>query len=611
LLSQDVHYKIKAKTRLKSSDSVEYLGQEGIVGVLYLAEVQRKARVLGAGKAEFKLLACQRSENSWSSVAGEELVAAPDDVPYSAGALVMVELSSNKQLQRHTEAGRQLVSILQNFSRLQEKAKTQEEEIEQWKQSLTYQSQELNRREMEMEARLEQLQQMEEDFERLEQQQQETDAAKAEVDRLREEFDRKTQELEGAWAQLHGEMNRLEDKRCELEQATVLDEGQAHYLQELLNRLSGAVAPTDSIQEQLNLSFEVIRQQQQTLDQFWQGLEQQRNTAQQLQAEVDPKTQAIQERWQRWHEAQVFLEQAKADLKANQDTLHLKQEYRLTLSQYLQGQETLHLQISQLAGGSEKVDLAGLEKLPLDELQTIVRDLEKDLEKLSRFVHSQEEELTLQQEAIDELKTQIQQASEYDRLRLETELADEQDRYQMLNETLVGQRRNLQDRETVLKQHQTVLARRQGHPVEESSRSLELEPVLSRVEQLRQQQAQELQVLEAQIQQMQQTIETLQRAVDQQTSQQDIERDELRQLEQQLKAQTAQVAELWGRVNTYLEALQPMQDSLNELRQKSESIAAMMTQFQEASDYQLQAISEMRDSILRLANPQMPELAAS
>ncbi len=579
--------------------------------MLYLAEVQRKARVLGAGKAEFKLLACQRSENSWSPISGEELVAAPDDVPYGAGMLVMVELSANKQLQRHAEAGRQLVSILQNFSRLQEKAKTQEEEIEQWKQSLTYQSQELNRREMEMEARLEQLQQMEEDFERLEQQKQETDTAREEVERLREEFDRKTQELEGAWAQLHGEMNRLEDKRSELAQSTVLDEGQSNYLQELLNRLSGAVAPTDSIQEQLNLSFEIVGQQQQTLDQFWQSLEQQRSTAQQLQSEVDQQAQTIYDRWQTWHVVQSALEQAKADLKASQDTLHLKQEHALTLSQYLQGQDTLHQQIVQLSGGSDKVDLEELEKLPINELQTIVRDLEKDLEKLSRFVHSQEEELTLQQEAIDELKNQIQQASEYDRLRMETELADEQDRYQMLNETLVGQRRNLQDRQAVLKQHQVVLARRQGHPVEESSRSLDLEPVLSRIEQLRQQQAQELQTLEAQIQQLRQTIENLQHTVNQQTSQQDTERNELRQLEQQHKDQVAQVAELWGKVNTYQEALQPMQDSLNGLRQKAESIATLMTQFQEASDYQLQAVAEMRDSIQRLTNPQMPELAAS
>ena len=134
--------------------------------MLYLAEVLRKARVIGSSRAELKLLACQRSELSWSAVPGEEIIAAPDDLSYGAGALVMVELSAGKQVQRHAEAGRQLVSILQNFSRMQEKSKTQEEEIEQWKQSLTYQSQELNRREMEIEASRIEVTQLREEFER-------------------------------------------------------------------------------------------------------------------------------------------------------------------------------------------------------------------------------------------------------------------------------------------------------------------------------------------------------------------------------------------------------------------------------------------------------------
>lgn len=572
--------------------------------MLYLAEVIRKARVIGAGKAEFRLLAVQKGEQSWSPVPGEEIVSAPDDVPYNAGVLVMVDLNASKQIQRYTEAGRQLVTILQNFSRLQEKAKVQEEEIEQWKQSLTYQSQELNRREMEMEARQEELQQLEAEFAGLEEQKQEIDSRREEVDRLQQEFERRTQELEGAWAQLHGEMNRLEEKKAELTQSTTLDAGQATYLQELINRLSGAVSPTNSIQEQLNLSFELIGQQQQQLDHSWQSLQQHRATAQENQTQIDRQTQEVHDRWQQWHQAQTGLEQARADLRTKQGTLALHQRHAQVLSQYLQGQEGLHQQVAQMAGASDRVNFGQLEILSLDELQTVTNDLEKDLEKLSRFVSSQEEELSLQQTEIEQLKQQIQQASEYDRLRLETELADEQDRYQMLYETLVGQRRNLQERQSVLKQHQTVLARRQGLPIEqEASYVPSLEPVLQRIDLLRQQQSQELVTLEAQIQQLKQAIEADQQAIEQQTQQQQTQREELLQLEQQFKSQVAAVGELWGKVNTYQETLQPMQDSLNGLRQKAESIAAMMTQFQEASDHQHQAISEMRGAIERLTNP--------
>jgi chromosome segregation ATPase len=581
--------------------------------VLYLAEVLRKTRVIGSGKAELKLLACQKSEQSWSAVLGEEVIPAPDDASYNAGTLVMVELSAGKQVQRHAEAGRQLVSILQNFSRLQEKAKTQEEEIEQWKQSLTYQSQELNRREMEMEACQEQFQQIEEDFERLERQRQEIEAAQQEVEQLRGEFERKTLELEGAWAQLRGEASRLEERQAELQQVAGLDEEQACHLQELLNCLANAAAPTDLIREQLNLSFEVIAQQQGSLEYYWQQLEHQQASAQHLQAEVDGQTQAIADRWLVWHQAQQALEQDRTELRLKQDALRLKQEYVQALSTQLQLQEALHQQVVQLSGSSTRAALSeGLERMPLEELQTVARDLEKDLEKLSRFVNSQEEELTLQQETIDELRGQIQNASEYDRLRLETELADEQDRYQMLNETLVGQRRNLQDREEVLNQHRLVLAKRQGYPTEsEQNKNVDVEPILNQINQIRQQQQQELQHLEEQIRQLQEAVQHLQSTVDHQAGEQNSKRDELKQLEQQLRSQVAAAAELWGKVNTYQETLQPMQDSVSSLRQKAEAIASILNQFQEVGNSQYQTVSELREAIHRLTSSPMPELAAS
>ncbi|PSB22949.1 hypothetical protein C7B76_02085 [filamentous cyanobacterium CCP2] len=579
--------------------------------MLYLAEVIRKARVIGGGKAEFRLLACERSELSWTAVPGEEIISAPDDVSYGGGVLVLVELSAAKQVQRHAEAGRQLVSILQKFTRSQEKAKTQEEEIEQWKQSLTYQSQELNRREMEIEARQEELEQMEAEFERLEKERQEIETAQGEIRQLRDEYERKSQELEGAWAQLRGAEIRLEERQSEIQHSSSLDEGQIRHLQDLLSRISGADIPTDTIREQLHQTFDLITQQQSSLDQHWQTLGQHRTSAEQLQAEVDRQVQDLHDRWQVWHQAGSDLGQLRATLQLKQDSLTLKQNAAQTLHLRLHAQDALYQQVAQLSGTSDKVDLTALANLPLEALQSTVSDLEQELEKLSQFVSSQEEELTLQQEAIDELQQQIQQASDYDRLRMETELADEQDRYQMLNETLVGQRRNLLERQAVLKQHQQVLARRQGYSICEDQSAVDLSPVLVQIEQLRQQQAQELQDLEAQIQQLQASLQPLQAQADQEALQQEAQRDELRQLEQQVRSQIAAAAELWGRVNTYQEMLQPVQDGLNALKEKAETIASMMTQFQEASDYQLQAVNELRDTVQEFAPTQVHELAAS
>ncbi|PSN20544.1 hypothetical protein C7271_01700, partial [filamentous cyanobacterium CCP5] len=199
--------------------------------MLYLAEVQKKTGFIGTGKAEFSLLACQRGEQSWSSIPGEEVVPAPDDASYNSGALVMVELSNNRQVQRHYEAGRSLVSILQGFSNLNKKFKTQEEEIEQWKQSLTFQSQELNRREMELEARQEQLEQAEADLEQLEAQQQELVQSRQDLEKAQQDLERKNQELEGAWAHVNGETRRLEERREELANSAGLDENQVASLQ--------------------------------------------------------------------------------------------------------------------------------------------------------------------------------------------------------------------------------------------------------------------------------------------------------------------------------------------------------------------------------------------
>jgi chromosome segregation ATPase len=569
--------------------------------VLYLAEVLRKSRVIGSSKAELKLMACQRGEHSWSPVPGEEIIPAPEELSHGAGVLVLVELNAAKQIQRCTEAGRQLVSILQNFTRLQEKSKTQEEEIEQWKESLTYQSQELNRRELEMETRQEELQQMEAELAVLEQQRQEIKAAQAEADHLREEFERKSQELEGAWAQLRGEANQLDERRAELQQASVLDEKQAHALEELLNRLSEAAIPTESIQEQLSWAFDLVNQQQNTLNEHWQNLELQKSVVQGTQEGIDRQTQALHDRQQIWSQAQTTLEQARADLQAKQAALSLKQEQVMALSMQIQTQEGLHQQVASLVGESNPADLESLQNMSIEELQTTVQDLEKDLEKLSRFVSGQEEELSLQQQAIDDLKQQIQEASEYDRLRLEHDLSDEQDRYQMLNETLVGQRRNLLERQEILKLHKRVLAGRLGEPIDEEGKTtIDVTPILQQIEQLRQQSAQEMQELEGEIQQLQETLNQVQGQIEQQSNEQAAQYSELQASEVQLRSQIADAAERTGKVKAQQELLQAMQEGLTTLRQKMEAIAGLMTQFQEANHYQAQAIAEMREAVQQL-----------
>lgn len=587
--------------------------------MLYLAEVQKqKGGLLGGGaKTELKLLACQRTDQNWSTVS-EDVIPGEDASKLNDGALVLVELNPNRQVQRIQEAGRPLVNILQNFSRQLEKFKLKEDEIDQWKQSLTFQAQELNRREMDMEVRSEQLQEMEDESQRLEEQKQEVDTSRQEIERLQAEVKRNRQELEGAWEQLRGEQRRLDERQADFQQGTVLDEEQSRVMSELLDRLSSSAAPTETVREHLHLAFELVEKQQATLTPHWQKLEEQKIAIAQQQAEVEGLSQNFSDRQNAWEQAQNSLAQHTAQLQVNTADLTSKQEYARIIKEQLLNQEELYQQIQSLAATSgdvilgQQVDVEALEKKPLEELQKIVQDLQYKVEIDASFVHDQEQELKYKQETIEELQTKINHASDHDHINLELELTDEQDLYQMLNSSLVGQRRNMLQHQEFLKQHQAVLLRRQGYTVadeKESNNKINLEPILLQIETQRQQYSQEIQKLEREIEQIRAGIELNQGMIDNQTHDLDEKRQELKAIEENLLSLRRTTAECCGRVNLYEEALQPIQDSLDSLRQKLQGIGQSLDQFQETGDSQLQAIAQLRHTLQSLM-PQ-PELLAS
>ncbi|MEL7503374.1 MAG: pilus motility taxis protein HmpF [Cyanobacteria bacterium J06554_6] len=575
--------------------------------MLYLAEVQKKTGVFGSGKAEFKLIACQRSEQNWSAVPNEDVIPAPDDAAYSAGALAMVELSGNRQVQRHYEAGRSLVSILQNFSSLSKKFKTQEDEIEQWKQSLTFQSQALNQREMEIETRQEELEQAEADLEKLQAQKEEVDQAKDELETLRQEYDRKNSELEGAWAHLNGELQKFEERQADFQASAGLDAAQTQQIQDALGRLTGTVTPVDDLRNRLNGISDLATQQQSGLDEAWQSLEQARQVAHDQTVAVEGQQQTLDQLWQDWQGLQSETTDLRVALKREQSLLESKDSKNQLLADQLQQQSQLYKQLYALLNTgdqvrlSKKVDVGQLEAMGLDDLQTTVADLEKDLEKMSRFVSDQEEELKFQQEAIDEVKQKIEAANDFDRLQLETEMDEEQDRYRMLNETLVGQRRNLVEREEVLEQHRAVLLRRQGLSTEEETvDSAGLEPVLEGIDAARQQLESDIQTLNEEIAAVKTSIESLKAQIEEKSSASAAKQDEIRQAEAHLVEKKATAVQGQQTISLYEGLLQPVQDRLSGMKEGLDRLFELMGQFQEANDYQLQAISEMQQTVQSL-----------
>ncbi len=582
--------------------------------MLYLAEViQKKGGIMGGGKAELRLLACQRTEQNWTAVSGEEIVPADEASKYGAGALLLVDLTASKQVQRIQEAGRPLVSILQNFSRLQEKFKTQEEEIEQWKQSLTYQSQELNRREMEMEARREQLEQLESDFEQLEQQRQEVSSSRGEIDQLRGEVERQQQELEGAWAHLSGEQRRLEERQSEMQQSPALDEHSANQLQALLNQLSStAMSPSDDLQGNLHRVTDLMGQNQGLLSNHWQQFEQHRSTSEQLGGEIEQQVQTLNHLRHTWQEAEDALQKAKSDVHSQESRLQLKEELVQQLNAQIQHHNELYSQLTSLSGGEPEqadtpVDLSAIEAMGIQSLETIVSELRGEYEKSLPFVRSQEEELESKQAEIQTLKEKLSQVSEFERMTLESELNDEQDAYQFLNETLVGQRRNLIEKQAALKVHQRVLARRQGKPdPTRTDGSVDLSPALSRIEQARQQQQEQLQQVSGELDHLRQEVQSAHEGLAQQSQTQSDRRQELDQLESTLVAQRGTLAEITGKVYLYQEIMEPLQQIFNGLQQGTEAFSGQMEQMRSTGAEYQTTVGQMRDTLGQLLpQPQM------
>ncbi|WP_310488921.1 pilus motility taxis protein HmpF, partial [Chamaesiphon sp. VAR_69_metabat_338] len=209
---------------------------------MYLAEVQKPKsgfNISGRSKAELKLLACQRSEQNWSAIPGEELVAAPDEATnYNPGVLVLVDMNANRQIQSQLrDAGKHLVGILQNLSRQIEKYKKEADEIESWRQSLSLQSQQLQLRQEEIYGREEDLEHTRAELDRLTQEAQALESTLGQHEQSR-------QELAAQWEQLRDKEQHLD--RLQQSMGGALSEQQVAEIRAALYQLGGSSRALDS-----------------------------------------------------------------------------------------------------------------------------------------------------------------------------------------------------------------------------------------------------------------------------------------------------------------------------------------------------------------------------
>lgn len=524
--------------------------------MLYIAEVKRQTKgfIGGSKKAVLQLLACQRNDQSWSAVPGEEVVPCDDVAHLGDGALVMVNLA-NRQIQGTIEpAGAKVVGLLQNFSRALEKSRSQEEEIEEWRQSLTYQAQELNRREMELEASREQIERQEEELDLL---------------------DQRRQDLESRLEQLQQQQEQL---GLQVGGATevAIEAGQAGELQQSLGRLATALMPVTQVGVQVSSLQTAIAQKQTELDR-------------QLGQDNTASASQLSALRQQIRQEQAALEQGRQQLAVCLKAMEAKQEAIQLLSRQLHSLGELRDALVRVAIDSkfvrlsQPVDPEVLEALSDSDLEARVATLEQDLSKIRPFVSDQEEELKLQLQSVEELERHASEASGSDRTSIVKELEEERDRYRFLEETLLGQRRTLKVREEVLAQHQRSLDRRRGNLSEASpvgsTRYVELGPILDRMEAQRNALEEELHEVESQTEQFQQQARQVEEVVELRARQQQAQGEELSRAE--AAAPSVDPGRAYEQQRALLQMLQERVGAIAQPLQQADGLQQTITQLEE------------------------------
>jgi hypothetical protein len=334
------------------------------------------------------------------------------------------------------------------------------------------------------------------------------------------------------------------------------------------------------VAEQIQSVREASDRQQTLLNGYLQQLEQEKANVGQRQNEVERQGEVITNRKQELQTVVASLTENTIQLQVQEKLLASKQELLRRIELEIYSTEELKKIVTGAGDtqSNQQVDIRALENMPLGELQEIVKNLQADFEKLVRFVNDQEEELSLQCQAVEELEEKLKTANDYDRFEIESEIAEEQERKKMLDETLFGQRRRLRERQSILAEHLRVLRRRQGVvDLEDNLQQINLEPILLQIKERKRNAQQERQRIEKEIGELKQSLQELREQVALLQSDRATKTEELQRQEDQWDQAKVALAELQSRIKLYEEALQPLGKNLAESRQKLQEVAQLFS----------------------------------
>jgi DNA repair exonuclease SbcCD ATPase subunit len=298
--------------------------------VQYLAELQKTQAAFGlGGNSSVRLLARNTGENVWQSITNEQVLSIQDSSQakdFKDGQMVIAEITNSNQVQSIQDASKKIVNILQAFSRSQDKYKSAEEEVEQWKQSLNFQSQELHRREQELEHKELELEHL--------------DARRLEIEDLESKFAKERSEIEHLRNNIEVERGQFEAK------AAALTVDQAEHIKTLISQLSTTFTNPDSLRDRISSAIDLLNKRQEILTGFWQSLDDLKNESEKQKNILNKSTEELNIRKNQWQQTQIALADAQAELKAQRGILKL-QENNVAMSKVqLDAQVDLYEQTS-------------------------------------------------------------------------------------------------------------------------------------------------------------------------------------------------------------------------------------------------------------------------
>ena len=529
----------------------------------YLAELQKTQAAFGlGGNSSVRLLARNTGENVWQPITNEQVLPVQDSSQakdFKDGQMIIAEVTGSNQVQSIQDASKKIVNILQAFSRSQDKYKSAEEEVEQWKQSLNFQSQELHRREQELE-------QKELELEHL-------DSRKQEIEELESKFAKERSEIEQLRKNIEAERGQFEAK------AAALTVDQAEHIKTLISQLSTSFTNPDSLRDRIHSAINLINQRQEVLTGFWQSLDGLKNEAEKQKGILSKSTEELNIRKAQWQQTQVALADAQAELKAQRGILKL-QENNVAMSRVqLDAQIDLYEQTSnaiETFGGPGSMEVLSpeeesrLQSMPIEELESTIKALQADFDKLVNYVSAQEDELAGLEGEIADLQSQVETSDQFARIELESNKEFAEEQYKLLEESVSGMRRGMQERLSVLNQQRAILDRRKGITVE-SSPVQSLLPLLAQIEAQKNRQEQELRKMESQIEAVRNYTQQQQEVLGKQTQEHQQQEQAIRTAESQQQDRIRVVAELLGQISAQEQLLRPVQDIVDTLRPQLEA----------------------------------------